>query len=114
MKSEELDDLMDDVDEEFETKQALKMPDDLEGEDDDEVDYDNEIDEEEGEDELDEPNKQQEVDDDIENEVFAMARENHEMKNPKLFANQEMVEKISKIEDEMMDDKKWTLKGEVQ
>jgi hypothetical protein len=43
------------------------------------------------------------ADDDAENEVFAAARENKEMK----FANEEMVEKIKKIEDEMMDEKKW-------
>jgi len=30
------------------------------------------------------------------------------------YANQEMAEKISKIEDEMMDEKKWQMKGEVQ
>jgi len=40
-----------------------------------------------------------------------MARENQEMKPA--FANQEMVEKINKIEDEMMNDKKWQMKGEI-
>lgn len=66
---------------------------------------------------------------DLENDVFAMARENKEMDNElveeaketeaapvpkgKSYANEEMVEKITKIEDEMMDDKKWQLKGEV-
>ena len=50
------------------------------------------------------------ADDDAENEVFAAARENKEMK----FANEEMVEKIKKIEDEMMDEKKWQMKGEIQ
>lgn len=39
-----------------------------------------------------------------------MARENKEMS----YANQEMMEKINKIEDEMMEDKKWQLKGEVE
>jgi len=42
--------------------------------------------------------------------VFALARENKEMN----FANQEMVSKIKGIEDEMMDEKKWQLKGEIQ
>ena len=30
------------------------------------------------------------------------------------FANKEMLDKIEKIENEMMDDKKWQMKGEVQ
>lgn len=47
--------------------------------------------------------------DDAENDIFAAARENKEMK----FANEEMVEKIKKIEDEMMDEKKWQMKGEI-
>jgi U3 small nucleolar ribonucleoprotein component len=42
--------------------------------------------------------------------VFALARENKEMNG---FANVEMIDKINKIEDEMMGDKNWTMKGEV-
>lgn len=34
-------------------------------------------------------------------------------KKPTEFANPEMAAKIDKIEDEMMDEKKWQLKGEV-
>jgi hypothetical protein len=41
--------------------------------------------------------------DDAENDIFAAARENKEMK----FANEEMIDKIKKIENEMMDEKKW-------
>jgi U3 small nucleolar ribonucleoprotein component len=50
-----------------------------------------------------------EEDGDAENDIFAAARENKEMK----FANEEMIEKIKKIEDEMMDEKKWQMKGEI-
>jgi U3 small nucleolar ribonucleoprotein component len=38
-----------------------------------------------------------------------MARENKEM----VFANEEMNKKIDKIENEMMDEKKWQMKGEI-
>ena len=57
-----------------------------------------------------------------ENDVFAMARENHEMDmgepepakgKPGQFANHEMVDKIEKMENDMMDEKKWQMKGEV-
>jgi len=48
--------------------------------------------------------------DDAENDIFAQARENKELK----FANEGMIDKIKKIEDEMMDDKKWQMKGEIQ
>jgi len=41
--------------------------------------------------------------------VFALARENKELQ----FANSEMINKINKIEDEMMDQKKWQMKGEI-
>ena len=30
------------------------------------------------------------------------------------FANEEMIDKIKKIENEMMDEKKWQMKGEIQ
>jgi U3 small nucleolar ribonucleoprotein component len=80
--------------------------------------------EDDGEDEGNSPDQDRE---DHENDVFAMARENKEMNievndqdskaadkpKSKTYANEEMLEKINKIEDEMMDDKKWQLKGEV-
>jgi len=30
------------------------------------------------------------------------------------FANQEMIDKIQKLEEEMMDQKKWQMKGEIE
>lgn len=64
--------------------------------------------------------QEEEGDSDMENEVFALARENQEMEGKqetaeqavaqrvdRTYANQEMIEKINKIENEMMDDKKW-------
>lgn len=82
------------------------MPDDLEGKDEDrfQMGNDEEYYEEEPKDLLGED------EDDAENDIFAAARENKEMK----FANEEMIEKIKKIEDEMMDEKKWQMKGEIQ
>jgi U3 small nucleolar ribonucleoprotein component len=86
------------------------MPDDLEGNDKDRFDMGNDEDyyEEEappkdifGEGDGDE--------DDAENDIFAAARENKELK----FANEEMIDKIKKIENEMMDEKKWQMKGEI-
>jgi U3 small nucleolar ribonucleoprotein component len=71
--------------------------------------------EEEGEDEIEEDNAdlqdKQDADDELENEIFAQARENKEMKPE--YANQEMLEKIEKIEKEMMNEKKWQMKGEI-
>lgn len=102
---------MDEFEEMHDNKKELKLPKDLDGDDEEEQDYDHEVDDdEEAEEDLNEPEDNKEKDDDIENELFAMARENKEMK----FANEEMLEKIGKIEDEMMDKKKWQLKGEVQ
>ena len=63
--------------------------------------------EEEGEQEVDEP---EEDEDDAENDVFALARENKEL----TYANSDMMDKIDKIEDEMLDQKKWQMKGEVE
>lgn len=109
---------MEDMEEMQDNKTQLKMPKDLMGESEEEVDYDHEIDdydqEQEEESKVPDQAEDQEADEDIENEVFAMARENQEMKNPSSFANQEMMEKINKIEDEMMEDKKWQLKGEIK
>ena len=95
----ELDEYMEDLEEMEENDQNLRMPMDLQD--------DEEEDEEEGEAEKSEGQADGE---DFENDVFALARENKEMKT---YANQEMVDKIEKIENEMMDEKKWTLKGEV-
>jgi U3 small nucleolar ribonucleoprotein component len=69
------------------------MNDDMEGEDDDE-----------------EEKAEASDSDDAENDIFAQARENKELK----FANEGMIDKIKKIEDEMMDEKKWQMKGEIQ
>lgn len=96
------------MEEQDEVAAQLKMPDDLEGNDEDRYQMDNDEDyyDEDG------PFKDilEDEDDDVENDIFAAARENKEMK----FANEEMVEKIKKIEDEMMDEKKWQMKGEIQ
>ena len=101
--------------------QRIKIPKELKEDTDsygEENGFDDDMDEE-GEDEMEEEDEG----DDMENEVFAMARENDEMgvkqlaeleqPKKKTFANQEMIEKIEKLEDEMMDEKKWQLKGEV-
>jgi hypothetical protein len=95
---------MEDLEEMDDVKNNLIIPNDVDSE---ENDYNQEIDdEEEGEAEIDDiANKEKEDDIDIENEIFGLARENKEMKNG--FANEEMLEKIDKIEDEMMDEKKW-------
>ena len=96
------------MEEQDEVAAQLKMPDDLEGNDEDRYQMDND------EDYYDEDGPPKDIledeDDDVENDIFAAARENKEMK----FANEEMVEKIKKIEDEMMDEKKWQMKGEIQ
>lgn len=114
LKSDEFEDFMDDFEERQQTKKDLKMPEDLMGNEDDLNDYGDDFDgDEDGEEE--QVDEVPENDEDIENEVFALARENKEMKGSGItFANQDMLEKIQKIEDEMMDDKKWTMKGEVE
>ena len=71
---------------------------------------------EEGEGELDEGRfgeGQGEEDVDAENDIFGLARENQEMKAPTI-ANQEMFEKMDKIEDEMMEGRGWQMKGEAR
>jgi hypothetical protein len=88
----------------------LKMPEDLVGGDDE---YGEEFDEEGSQAFGEQVDKEREdaadlaeQDDDVENEVFAAARENAEMAvdaKRTTFANQDMVEKIEKIEDQMMD-----------
>lgn len=86
-------------------QEELKMPDDLEGEDYDHYDMDQDgFVEEEAEEELEEDGlAPQESEEDMENDVFAMARENKELN----FANQEMLDRIEKIEDDMMGGKSW-------
>jgi U3 small nucleolar ribonucleoprotein component len=114
MGSDELDEYMEEMEEIREDKKKLKMPFDVEG--DDEVDYGDDVDMgEEGEEEIEEKEMEKEDAEDHENEVFALARENKEMAlKQEGFANQEMVDKINKLEDEMMDDKKWQMKGEAE
>lgn len=103
-------------------KDQLKIPSDL---DDDEDGYG---DEDDGH--MDDENeefgafKDAEAEEDHENEVFALARENNEMKDNFLndnksakkesFANSEYVDRIEKIEKQMISDKPWQLQGEVQ
>ena len=98
-------------------KTNLIIPKDVGGQLDDSEEDDYGVDpgnEEEGEEEQDDNgvlnDEQDEADDKIENEIFALARENKEINT---FANTEMVGKIKKIEEEMMDEKKWQLKGEI-
>lgn len=91
----------------------LKIPDDVRGDVDDE--YDEQDDEEAGEPkDVFGAGSNEDDDVDAENDVFAMARENKELDKGSKFANMEMSDKINKIEDDMMDKKKWQLKGEVQ
>ena len=95
------------MEEQDEVAATLKIPKDLQGKGDDRF---NMADEEEDyglEDEG--QGKEGDEDDDAENDIFAAARENKEMK----FANEEMIDKIKSIENEMMDEKKWQMKGEI-
>lgn len=122
MNSEQMDEYMEDLEEQQGLNDQIKLPDDLEGEGEDNYNMGSDSDEgpgifgddqEEGELEFEEEKeeKQSEGDsDDVENEVFAMARENKELE----YANAEMLQKIEKIENEMMEEKKWQMKGEVQ
>lgn len=99
-------------------REELKMPKDLVGGE----EYDEELDDEGQEfGELDEEVNEEagelaDADDDVENEIFGLARENKEMdvmKKKSDFANQDMIDKIEKIEDQMMDQKKWQMQGEI-
>lgn len=116
LDSEQFDEHMEEIEEQDDVRAKLKMPEDLfgMGQDEEEIDFGDagDDDEEEGEAEFEEGpddaedlGKKQEEDEDVENQVFAMARENEEMKVE--YANQEMVDKIEKIEGEMMSSKKW-------
>ena len=119
LSGEALDEHLDDLEEEEMAREELRMPKDLVGGDDE---YDEELDDEGSEEfgERDEEAGDDEDlaadDDDVENEVFAAAREHAEMENskaPAAFANQEMIDKIEKIEDQMMDEKGWQMQGEI-
>lgn len=116
LDSDGFDEHMEEIEEQDDVRAKLKMPEDLfgMGQDEEEIDFGDAVDddEEQGEDEFEEGpddaedlGKKQEEDEDVENQVFAQARENEEMKVE--YANQEMVDKIEKIEGEMMSSKKW-------
>lgn len=122
MNSEQMDEYMEDLEEQQGLNDQIKLPDDLEGEGEDNYNMGSDSDEgpgifgddqEEGELEFEEEKVEMQSEgdsDDVENEVFAMARENKELE----YANAEMLQKIEKIENEMMEEKKWQMKGEVQ
>ena len=122
MNSEQMDEYMEDLEEQQGLNDQIKLPDDLEGEGEDNYNMGSDSDEgpgifgddqEEGELEFEEEKEEMQSEgdsDDVENEVFAMARENKELE----YANAEMLQKIEKIENEMMEEKKWQMKGEVQ
>ena len=105
LNSDQLDEHFEDMEEMDEVHHKLKIPKDLEGHGGDRFDMAND---EEDDDE--EEKVQNEDSEDPENDIFAQARENQELK----YANEEMLDKIKKIEDEMMDQKKWQMKGEIQ
>lgn len=99
---------MEDIEEMDDVRGKLKIPDDVLGQDDEEE----EAEVEEEQEVFGKKTDDAEADEDIENEIFAQARENKEMHSN--FTNKDMNTKIDKIEDEMMDKKKWQLLGEVQ
>lgn len=107
-----MEDFLDDQDEEEELRDQIKIPSDLEDAD-EEDDYGGEFgqDNEEGEQEIDEDEEFNQFGNDAagdhENEVFALAKENNEMADPfslnqkdkpTSYANQEMVDRIEKLE----------------
>ena len=110
-----MDDMLDYVeDEEDEDVKGLKIPKDLEGKGELDDYGDDADDGEEGEADLfgdgsdsqvdfDGADEQSEEKEDLENDVFALARENKEL----VYANEEMVDKIEKIEKEMLEPKSW-------
>jgi len=100
-EEEDIEKYLDDQDEEEEMKDQLKIPSDLEDGDDDDVDG--------GDDEEAEVDEDEEFgqfgDHEMENEVFNLAKENNEMivdEQPKVFANTEMLERIDRLEDQMV------------
>ena len=116
-EEEDIEKYLDDQDEEEEMKDQLKIPSDLEDGDDDDVDG--------GDDEEAEVDEDEEFgqfgDHEMENEVFNLAKENNEMiidepQQPKVFANTETLERIDRLEDQMVSKtgapKAWQLTGE--
>ena len=109
---------MEDLEEMDDVRGTLKIPKDVIGDEDDDDDDDEGLlgeSEEKGEGFGEDENESEE---DFENDVFAMARENKEMGDTTAsegpnFANTELFKTMNKIEDDMMEDKKWQLKGEV-
>ena len=100
----------------------LIIPDDLEANEDydDEIDYNDDLDEKNVKNLFDEEDEDEEEKkdegpvgegDDAIDEVFAQARENKEMNIQ--YANEGMLGGIENLEDQMMDQKKWQLKGEI-
>jgi hypothetical protein len=94
LASEMFDEHMEDIEEMDEVHTKLKIPKDLEGHGGERFDMAEEEDDDE-----EEVKAQNEDSEDPENDIFAQARENKEL----AFANEDMLDKIKKIEDEMMD-----------
>ncbi len=129
--SSQLDSMMQGMEEDEFQDEALKMPSDLEGEDEEEGESEGLFPEdEEGSfpEEDDRQKSESESDGEAEIEdVFAQARQNKEMDvvksliagktaqtSSKSYVNQELVKKIEQIEDEMMNPKEWQLTGEAR
>jgi U3 small nucleolar RNA-associated protein MPP10 len=124
---EEEDDIekyLDDQDEEEEMRDQLKIPSDLEDADEDDDYGDEDL---EGKRLVDEDEEFEQFGgagaDNNEDEVFALAKEHNEMqdplslnggieKKPVDYANSEMLDRISKLESNMLGSSKWELKGE--
>ena len=141
--TEEIEDFLDDQDSEEEMRDQIKIPSDIEDAE-DEYGGEDEESQEEGEAEVDEDEEfgQFAEEDDVENDVFNLAKENNEMGDPKSlnkakvedvaagalstkkaveYANKEMIGRIEKLEDSMVggqqngrEAKSWQLTGEVQ
>ena len=113
---DELDEYMEDIEEMDDVKGKLKIPKDVVGDGEDDESDEGLLGDEGSEDQ--EGFGQDEDEEDFENDVFAMARENKEMGDTTAsegpnFANAELFKTMNKIEDEMMDEKPWMMKGEV-
>lgn len=96
-------------------KDQLKIPSDLE-DDDDDIEAEGKLDDEN--DEFDQ--FKDEIADDFENEgnIFKQANDNDEMELDKYkgeddFANKDMLSRINKLEDQMMSGKSWHMQGEI-
>ena len=127
LSGDALDEHLDDIEEEEMMMEGLKIPKGLSGAKEDDEDYGEEFegigdifgkppDDKDGEygeeaDPLVSDAEASQKDYEAEEEVFGLARENQEMKVD--YANEQMVDKIEKIEDQMMDEKAWQLKGEI-